>query len=66
MAAAAATCASTIGSNLASYRSLATSTGVVKISACEHIAPNIYTAFINSKDSRVKYDLPVSVATECV
>ena len=66
MAAAAATCASTIGSNLASYRSLVTSTGVVKISACENIAPNIHIAFINSKDSRIKYDLPVSVATECV
>ena len=62
MAAAAATCASTISSNLASYRSLATSTGVVKISACENIAPNIHIAFINSKDSRIKYDIPVSVA----
>nr|WP_238785718.1 hypothetical protein [Salmonella enterica]AKN19292.1 hypothetical protein [Salmonella enterica subsp. enterica serovar Corvallis] len=62
MAAAAATCASTISSNLASYRSLLTSTGVVKISACENIAPNIHIAFINSKDSRIKYDIPVSVA----
>ena len=63
MAAAAATCASTITSNLASYRSLVTSTGVVKISACETIAPNIHIAFINLKDSRVKYDIPVSVAS---
>lgn len=62
-AAAAASCASTISSNLASYRSLVASTGVVKISACETIAPNIHIAFINLKDSRIKYDIPVSVAS---
>lgn len=62
-AAAAASCASTISSNLATYRSLVSSTGVVKISACETIAPNIHIAFINLKDSRIKYDIPVSVAS---
>ncbi|WP_248123237.1 phosphodiester glycosidase family protein [Acinetobacter radioresistens] len=63
MAAAAATCASTISANLTSYRNLLTSTGVVKIPACENIAPNIHIAFINLKDARIKYDIPVSVAS---
>lgn len=63
MAAAAATCASTITANLASYRNSLKGTGVVKIPSCENIAPNIHIAFINLKDSRIKYDIPVSVAS---
>lgn len=63
MAAAAATCASTITANLASYRNTLKGTGVARISACENIAPNIHIAFINAKDSRIKYALPVSVSS---
>ncbi|KQQ77628.1 hypothetical protein ASF86_09040 [Acinetobacter sp. Leaf130] len=63
MAAAATTCSSTITANLASYRTTLQSTGVARISACENIAPNIHIAFINAKDTRIKYALPVSVAS---
>lgn len=63
VAAAAATCASTITANLASYRTTLQQTGVVKIPSCENIAPNIHIAFINLKDSRIKYDMPVTVSS---
>lgn len=62
MAAATATCASTITTNLANYRNLLKSTGVIKIQSCESIDPNIHIAFINLKDGRIKYDIPLSVA----
>ncbi|EOQ73540.1 phosphodiester glycosidase family protein [Acinetobacter lactucae] len=63
LAAAATTCSSTITANLASYRTTLQSTGVARISACENIAPNIHIAFINAKDTRIKYALPLSVSS---
>jgi len=61
--AAALTCAQTITGNLAAYKTLLPTSGVVRISACEQIAPNIHIALINTKDTRIKYSIPTSVAS---
>ena len=62
MAAAPHTCASIISSNLASYRNMQKNSGLVQVTGCLNNAPNIHIAFLNMKDNRLKYALPVSVA----